>query len=328
MGPLMIDVQGTTLSPKETKQLAHPLVGGVILFRRNYQGPEQLAALVKAIRTAAKAPILIAVDHEGGRVQRFLQGFTRLPAMAQLASQGDEAESLAQDIGLVMAVELKQLGVDMSFAPVLDVQRVSTVIGDRAFGQEPTQVIRLATALCRGMHFADMPTTGKHFPGHGGVEADSHIAIPVDPRPLTQISEQDMCVFAALMRQQLLDAVMPAHVIFPQVDPQPAGFSALWLQQVLRQQLRFDGVIFSDDLSMAGAAVAGSMLARAQCALAAGCDMLLVCNAADAVEELLQQLPPQPMSSRLPRLCHRTLPAAAVAGYATAKARVMAAFPA
>lgn len=320
----MIDVQGVELSSQEIDQLSHPLVGGLILFSRNYQDTHQLSALVQSIRHAAGKPIMIAVDHEGGRVQRFRQGFTRLPPMAEIVRAGPDAEALAEAVGVVMAVELKQYDIDVSFAPVLDVQRVSSVIGDRAFGNEPETVKRLAAALCRGMHTANMPTTGKHFPGHGGVEADSHIAVPIDGRSFEQLLAEEMCVFESLIGQQLIDAVMPAHVIYPNVDTHPAGFSEVWLAQVLRTRLGFEGVIFSDDLSMAGATVAGTMKQRAERALAAGCDMLLVCNDPSSVENLLCELPTTVGSARLQRLIQRPLPEHAIDAYNDAKTRLLA----
>lgn len=306
-GPLMLDLQGFELSSAERELLQRPMVGGVILFSRNYHHREQLCRLTAAIR-AVRPELLIAVDHEGGRVQRFRDGFTRLPAMAALGAMGERdpagAKALAHSCGWLMASELIACGVDFSFAPVLDLNHgISAVIGDRSFACDPQGVIALAGALMAGMQEAGMATTGKHFPGHGGVEADSHVAIPVDSRSWTDIQEQDLVPFAHFARAGM-DAVMPAHVIYSQCDPQPAGFSAFWLQQVLRQQLGFDGVIFSDDLSMEGAVVAGSYPERAAAALAAGCDMVLVCNqpaAALEVLEWLEQHGPAP-SARLARM--------------------------
>lgn len=279
MGPLMLDCAGYELTGEDRDILDHPLVGGVILFSRNYHDKTQLAALVKAMRGAARNRLLIGVDHEGGRVQRFREGFTRLPAMGRLqslASSGTSAEQLASACGHILAHELRQLDVDLSFGPVLDVDGVSTVIGDRAFATDPDTVVALATALIEGMHAQGMAATGKHFPGHGSVVADSHVAIPVDERPLAEISAHDLRTFSQLLPQ--LDAVMPAHVIYNAVDDQPAGFSDYWLRTCLRGQLGFDGVIFSDDLSMNGASVAGGYPERARQALSAGCDMVLACN--------------------------------------------------
>ena len=288
----MLDVAGLRLEPEDNELLSHPLVGGLILFSRNYQSPAQLTALVADIRSI-RPEIIIAVDQEGGRVQRFREGFTRLPAMDELGrlyqSDPQSALVLAEDIGWLMAQELIQFDIDISFAPVLDLNRgVSRVIGDRAFSVDIPVLIALATAFIAGMNQAGMVATGKHFPGHGGVAADSHVAIPVDDRSLQSLRSEDMQPFVELSRQ--LAAVMPAHVIYSAVDESPAGFSAFWLQQVLRSQLGFEGVIFSDDLSMEGASVAGGYAGRAQAALAAGCDMVLVCNNRPAALEVLDFL--------------------------------------
>jgi beta-N-acetylhexosaminidase len=285
-GPLMIDIAGTSLSPLERERLRHPLVGGVILFSRSYESPQQLAALCAEIHALRDPALLIAVDHEGGRVQRFREGFTRLPAMRRLGDwwqvSASEAEAATRAIGYVLAAELRGCGVDFSFAPVLDLDwGRSGVIGDRAFHGDPKAVAALAGALIAGMGDAGMRCCGKHFPGHGWAEADSHVAIPVDERSL-----EDLLADIAPYRALILDAVMPAHVIYPQVDSRPAGFSPVWIAK-LRKEIGFDGVIFSDDLSMEGASVAGGIVARADAAWAAGCDMLLVCNAPDAVGELL-----------------------------------------
>ena len=310
-GPLMIDIAATELSGLDRQRLCHPLVGGVILFSRNYASPAQLAALCADIHALRRPRLPIAVDHEGGRVQRFREGFTRLPAMRQLGTLWQESPEsalvAARAVGHVLASELLENGVDFSFAPVLDLDwQRSAVIGDRAFHGDPGAVTALAGALAEGMRRAGMRCCGKHFPGHGWVEADSHVAIPVDERDLDDLVA-DMAPYRALQ----LDAVMPAHVIYPKVDPRPAGFSPLWIS-LLRRELAFDGVIFSDDLSMEGASVAGGIVARADAAWQAGCDMLLVCNAPDAVGELLaswQPLADQQRSSRIGRL----LPDAAAA---------------
>ncbi|WP_220637271.1 beta-N-acetylhexosaminidase [Georgfuchsia toluolica] len=291
LGPLMIDCAGTALSDLERERLLHPLVGGVILFARNYESPAQLEALCARIHALREPPLPIAVDHEGGRVQRFRGGFTRLPPMGRLGEwwQRDASAALeaARGIGYVLAAELRARGVDFSFTPVLDLDwGRSNVIGDRAFHPEAEAVIQLSNALIEGLHAAGMGACGKHFPGHGWVEADSHVAIPVDERSLAEI-EIDMQPYKALK----LDAVMPAHVIYPQVDSRPAGFSPVWIDK-LRHDCKFDGVIFSDDLSMEGASVAGDIVARANAAWNAGCDMLLVCNAPDAVGELLARWQP------------------------------------
>lgn len=291
MSTVIIDFPGTELSATDRQLLQNPHVAGVILFSRNYQSPTQLAKLTADIRTTAEREILITVDHEGGRVQRFREGFSPIPAMAHFAQITPEPAKqavLAREMGWLMASELLACGVDHSFAPVLDVQGPSTVIGDRAFAAEPEQIVWIAQAFIRGMREAGMQATGKHFPGHGTVVADSHIAIPIDERPLDTILRHDAKVFAAL--SDSIQAVMPAHVIYPQVAPEPAGFSARWLQQILRQQFGFQGVIISDDLLMAGAAVAGDVCERAQQALAAGCNLLLVCNDQAAAQEVLAKV--------------------------------------
>ena len=292
-GRLMLDLAGCQITAQERELLSHPEVGGVILFSRNYQNPQQLTELTTEIRSLAPVA-LIAVDHEGGRVQRFRHGFTELPAMGKLATEylKDTARAceLAEQIGWLLAYELRQCGVDISFAPVLDLDRGrSQVIGDRAFGDNAEQVTALAAALIEGMSQAGMAATGKHFPGHGWAIADSHIAIPEDERSLEQIRAEDLKPFASLVDRGLA-AVMPAHVIYSQVDANPAGFSQWWLQQQLRTELGFEGVIFSDDLSMAGASVAGGYPERAKAALEAGCDMVLVCNQPEHAAEVLNAL--------------------------------------
>ncbi|WDE03270.1 beta-N-acetylhexosaminidase [Thalassomonas viridans] len=291
MGPIMLDVQGTSLSAEDKELLEHPLVGGCILFSRNYHSPQQMTALTREIREAAGSDILLAVDHEGGRVQRFREHFTAIPAMGSLWSLAGEdnarAIQLAYQCGLLMALEVQAVGIDISFAPVLDINGVSEVIGDRAFGRQTDMIISLAAAFIDGMKTAGMPATGKHFPGHGSVREDSHIALPVDPRTFTDISSLDLKPFKALLAKGALSALMPAHVIYPEVDTLGVGFSAVWLQKILRQTLAFDGVIFSDDLSMEGAAVIGGYVERAEAAQQAGCDMLLVCNNRSAAVEVI-----------------------------------------
>lgn len=280
LGVLMLDVLATSLSESERALLASPVVGGVILFARNYETPEQVLTLCAQIKSC-NPNLLIAVDQEGGRVQRLRESYTRLPAMrafAQLWEQ-DQATALhnARTVGWLMAAEVLSAGIDMSFAPVLDINTdLSDVIGDRAFGNSPKQVSALANAFMEGMHEAGMATTGKHFPGHGSVAADSHVALPIDARSFSEIEAFDLAAFA--LSKAHLDAVMPAHVIYSQVDPNCAGFSSYWLQEVLRGDMQFDGVIFSDDLAMAGATAAGGIEARVDAALQAGCDMVLVCN--------------------------------------------------
>ncbi len=292
-GPLMLDVAGLVLTAEEEQRLLRPAVGGVILFGRNYDNPQQLAELTASIRKV-RPQLVIAVDHEGGRVQRFRDGFTRIPAMAVFnrlyQGEPERALGLAKDCGWLLASELIAHGIDISFTPVLDLDRqISEVIGDRSFGADPDTVIALAAQLMAGMHEAGMANTGKHFPGHGGVAADSHLAIPIDERSFQQIETEDLKPFQALA-QAGMDAVMPAHVIYKNCDPAAAGFSQFWLQKILRQQLGFDGVIFSDDLSMEGAVVAGSYPQRAEAALVAGCDMVLVCNQPEAALEVLEWL--------------------------------------
>ena len=282
LGPLMADVQGLELMPQEREFLQHPALGGVILFSRNYASPEQLAGLARQIHELRQPALLLAVDQEGGRVQRFRDGFVRLPPVGTIGQlyQQDPPRALqrAELAGWLMASEVMSVGVDLSFAPVLDLDLgVSTVIGDRAFNRTPEAVSELAQAYQRGMHMAGMATVGKHFPGHGGVSVDSHQGLPVDDRTLADLEQQDLIPFERLMHNDL-NAVMAAHVLYPQVDDQPAGFSHRWLTGILRGQLGFQGVIFSDDLSMGGAEWAGDYPQRARAALQAGCDMVLVCN--------------------------------------------------
>lgn len=292
MGPLMMDVQGTSLTGEDKELLAHPLVGGLILFARNYESPEQVAELNRQIRQAA-GDILIAVDHEGGRVQRFREQFSALPAMGKIWQQAEQnierATAMSYEAGLLMALEVRSVGVDISFAPVLDINDISEVIGDRSFHPQPELVTQLATSFIKGMHQVGMRATGKHFPGHGSVQEDSHIALPIDKRSKDEIIAIDMQPFVALNNAKLLDAVMPAHVIYPEFDELSVGFSPRWLQQILRGELGFDGVIFSDDLSMAGAASIGGFVERAEAAQMAGCDMLLMCNDREAAITVIDQ---------------------------------------
>ena len=282
MGPLMVDVAGCSLTEQDKDILQHPLTGGVILFSRNYQSPKQVSALCHDIKQQAKKPILIAVDQEGGRVQRFKQAFTRIPAMGELLQLAEGKIALATQLcyqaGILIALEVRSVGVDISFAPVVDVNGISEVIGDRAFDPSPERVTVLAQAFIQGLNAAGMKATLKHFPGHGSVQEDSHIAMPVDHRTKSDIFSHDMQPFNQLINKGLASAVMPAHVIYPDVDDKSVGFSRIWLQDILRTQLGFSGVIFSDDLSMSAAGSVGGYIERAEAAQAAGCDMLLLCN--------------------------------------------------
>ena len=301
LGPLMIDVAGLELSELDRERLLHPLIGGVILFKRNYRDPQQLGALCAAIHALRSPALPIAIDHEGGRVQRCRPGFTRVPAMRRLGELWDSdpvaAREAAVDIGYLLAAELRACGVDYSFTPVLDLDwGPSGVIGDRAFHKNPDAVAELAGALIDGLAAAGMGCCGKHFPGHGWVAADSHLAIPVDARSLAEM-EPDLTPY----RRLKLDGVMPAHVIYPEVDHRPAGFSPVWLEK-LRKEFGFDGVIFSDDLSMEGASFAGDMVQRVQAAWKAGCDVLLICNAPDAVASVLENWKPAADPVRAARL--------------------------
>lgn len=294
LGPVMLDVAGAELTDTDRARLLHPLVGGVILFARNFESVSQLCNLTRDIHDLRHPPLLIAVDHEGGRVQRFREGFTRIPPMRELGKVWDDhpqrARQMAEHAGWVLACELRACGLDLSFTPVVDIDHgASSVIGDRAFHRDPQAVSDLAQSLVRGMKRGGMAATAKHFPGHGFIEADSHVAVPVDERRYADIRMCDLIPFKQLIDVGLA-AIMPAHVIYPKVDGKPAGFSSVWLRDILRGELHFDGCIFSDDLSMEGAAVAGGIVERAEAALDAGCDMVLVCNNPSAADELLARL--------------------------------------
>ena len=294
LGPIMMDLAGAGIRPEEREMLLHPLVGGVILFTRNYEDPDQLESLVMDLHALRDPHLIVAVDHEGGRVQRFRKGFTRLPPVALLGElygrDPAHAEEMAEVSGWLMAMELRVLGVDMSFAPVADLGRgVSGVIGDRAFHRDPEVVAVLAHAYRRGMRMAGMAATVKHFPGHGGVKADSHLALPRDGRKSADIELADLVPFERLIHQGV-EAIMTAHVAFPEVDALPVTFSRIWIRNWLRGRLGFEGVVFGDDLSMRAAAVVGGYADRACAALEAGCDMTPVCNHPEGVAEILDHI--------------------------------------
>ena len=294
LGPVMLDVVGTELTADDVRRLQHSLVGGVILFKRNFINNSQLKALTASIHEVRTPPLLIAVDHEGGRVQRFRDGFTKIPAMREFGKIWDshpkKAKQLATEAGWILAAELRAHGIDFSFTPVLDMDYGdSLVIGDRAFHLKPQAINDLAFALMQGLKKGGMAAVGKHFPGHGFVVADSHVSMPVDDREFDQIAQHDMQPFK-MMIDDGIQAIMPAHVIYPKVDDKPAGFSARWLQKILRERLGFNGVIFSDDLSMEAATAGGDVTGRALAALNAGCDMVLLCNQPAMQDELLANL--------------------------------------
>lgn len=293
LGPIMMDVAGTALTAADREVLAHPLVGSVILFTRNYADPAQLAALVADIQAVRSPALLVAVDHEGGRVQRFRPGFSALPPLRRIghAFDADSSQGLAmaRALGWLMAAELLACGLDFSFAPCVDLDYgLSEIIGDRSFHARAHIVSSLAIAYMHGMRDAGMAATAKHFPGHGAVVADSHHALPVDRRELVDMDE-DLLPYRRLI-DNALPAVMVAHVLYPAVDDVPASFSRRWVQGVLRQDLGFGGLVFADDLTMAGAASVGDLVQRARRALAAGCDVLPVCNDRPGVERLLDSL--------------------------------------
>jgi beta-N-acetylhexosaminidase len=294
LGPAVIDVVGTALTDADRERLRHPTAGAVILFSRNYESSEQLTLLTQEIEKLREPALAICVDHEGGRVQRFREGFSAIPPMRELGRLWDRDHSTAREtsraVAYVIGAELAAHGVDFSFAPVLDLDYGgSSVIGDRALHFDPTAVGALGVCIVQGFAAAGMGAVGKHFPGHGYAEADSHVAVPRDERKFAEILKKDLLPFRMTIDAGLA-AVMPAHVIYTQVDPEPAGYSRYWLQEVLRGKLGFDGIIFSDDLSMEGASVAGGIPQRARAALAAGCDMVLLCNDPAGQEVLLQSL--------------------------------------
>ena len=291
-GPVVLDLVGLELCAQDRDLLLHPLTGGVILFARNFASRDQVAALCAQVR-ALRPELLICVDHEGGRVQRFREGFSPIEPMRVLGQLWDQnpaaACQRATEIGQCIGSELRAVGVDLSFTPVLDLDHGSSgVIGDRAFHADPRAVTLLAKSLNHGLLLAGMANCGKHFPGHGFAHADSHFELPIDERSLDTLLAQDAAPYGWM--GDTLSAVMPAHVIYPAVDPMPAGFSRIWLQDILRGRLGFKGLIFSDDLTMEAASVAGDIVQRGETALSAGCDMVLVCNRPDLAGQLLEAL--------------------------------------
>lgn len=305
LGPVMIDLKGVAIEPDERDLLLHPLVGGVILFSRNYESPGQLTRLTTELHALRSPALLVGVDHEGGRVQRFRDGFTRLPPLRAVgrrhAQEPAAGVALARELGWLMAAELRACGVDLSFTPCVDLDYgVSEVIGDRAFHRRAERVSELAVAYMLGMRDAGMAATAKHFPGHGAVRADSHVALPVDRRERPDL-EADLMPYRRLIANGL-PAVMAAHVVYAEVDSRPASLSRRWIRGELRGTLGFRGAVFTDDLSMKGAATFGSIVERAGMALEAGCDMLPVCNDRQAVESLLEGLRDEPEPLRQVRL--------------------------
>jgi beta-N-acetylhexosaminidase len=311
LGPVVLDPAGAVLNDDDRRRLLHPAAGGVILFARNFENAAQLQALTEEIHALREPHLLIGVDHEGGRVQRFRESFTALPPMRALGGLWDRdreaGRAAARAAGYVIAAELAAHGLDFSFTPVLDLDYgTSSVIGDRALHFDPIAVGALGAALISGLGDGGMAAVGKHFPGHGFVAADSHVAIPVDDRTLAEIQRKDLAPYRPAIAAGL-GGIMPAHVIYPRVDREPAGYSRVWLKDILREQLGFEGVVFSDDLSMAGAGGAGDHVARARAALDAGCDMVLLCNDPDGADRLLQALHVQapPVPERLERMRRR-----------------------
>ena len=291
LGPVMLDIEGLSLSPADRDLLREPAVGGVILFTRNYESPEQIADLVAELRALRSPPLLIAVDHEGGRVQRFRDGFTAIPPMRLIGHEYDrDAESglqAARDAGWLIASELRAVGVDLCFAPCVDLDwSVSEIIGNRSFHRRADAVADLANAFARGLHSAVMAAVAKHFPGHGAVLADSHLKLPVDRRDYGLILD-DMRPYERLVSNGAIAGVMLAHIVYEQIESQPAGFSEYWIQRELRSRLGFGGAVFCDDLSMKATRDYGSMAERGRLALDAGCDMILVCNDRDAAHDAM-----------------------------------------
>ncbi len=306
IGPLMIDVEGLILKDDDIKRIMHPMVGGLILFTRNYKDTVQLKTLTDAIRKIRGHDFLIAVDHEGGRVQRFREGFTIIPAMRKLGEVWDKdpkrANHLAFLIGQIIATELRVFDIDFSFTPVLDIDySESTVIRDRAFHVDIEAIKALASNLLEGLKEGGMHGVGKHFPGHGYIKADSHLSISEDERTFDEIASKDMSIFISLIKHGL-NAVMPSHVLYSEADKHPAGFSSFWLKDQLREKFHFKGAIFSDDMSMKGAILGGEMKDRILKALEAGCDMVLLCNSPQLVDEVLLHLDWKMSSESITRL--------------------------
>jgi beta-N-acetylhexosaminidase len=306
IGPLMIDVEGLALQDEEIKRIMHPMVGGLILFTRNYKDTVQLKTLTDAIRKIRGHDFLIAVDHEGGRVQRFREGFTTIPAMRKLGEVWDKdpkrANHLAFLIGQIIATELRVFDIDFSFTPVLDIDyNESTVIRDRAFHNDIEAIKVLASSILEGLKEGGMRGVGKHFPGHGYIKADSHLSVSEDERTFDEIASKDMSIFISLIKHGL-NAVMPSHVLYSAVDKHPAGFSSFWLKDQLREKFHFKGAIFSDDMSMKGAILGGEMKDRILKALEAGCDMVLLCNSPQLVDEVLLHLDWKMSSENISRL--------------------------
>jgi beta-N-acetylhexosaminidase len=307
LGPVVLDPAGPGLTEEDRRRLAHPAAGGVILFAHNFESPEQLQALTAEIARLREPRLLVCVDHEGGRVQRFTQGFTALPAMRRLGTlwdrDRDAALAAARAAGYVAAAELAAHGVDFPFAPVLDLDYgSSSVIGDRALHFDPNAVGTLGAALVKGLAAGGVAAVAKHFPGHGFAALDSHVAVPRDERTVAEIVKKDVAPYRRAIGAGLA-GVMPAHVVFAQADREPAGYSKFWLQKILRGRLGFDGLVFSDDLSMEGASTAGGIPERARAALAAGCDMVLLCKDPEGQERLLESLASLPLAE--PRRAER-----------------------
>jgi beta-N-acetylhexosaminidase len=291
LGPFIIGLSGLTLSKEDLERIKNPAVGGVILFTRNFENKEQLIELVQSIRLNGGEQKPIFVDHEGGRVQRFRNGFTSIPSMRLIGQKAeldfDEAMLLAREVGFVMAAELRACGIDMSFAPVLDLDwGNSEIIGDRSFNKDARMVSRLSGAVINGMALAGMQACGKHFPGHGWVTLDSHLALPEDSRSLNEILKVDALPYQFNSTLNMA-SIMPAHIVYSEVDHRPACFSSYWIQEVLRVQFGFDGAVISDDLDMIGAHSIGDIFARAKAALEAGCDAVLICNNFNDIDKLI-----------------------------------------